>query len=114
MHVRVRVLGVAVALVRGRQRAGAGLRVAAVLGRAAQPQVALLEVRVVALAGQGVGVSVCMRRTVHHLPYFRVLVADVVGELRLLEAGGGHPLVTAGGAGRRIGAVEAGLDEGLP
>lgn len=110
MHVRVRVLGMAVPLVRGRQRAGAGLRVAGVLGRAPQPQVALLEVGIVALAGQGVRVRVCMRRAVHHLPYFRILVADVVGELGLLEAGGGHPLVAAGGAGRRVGAVEAGLD----
>lgn len=37
---------------------------------------------------------------VNQLSYFGVLVGDVVAELRLLEAGGRHPLVAATDAGR--------------
>lgn len=48
--------------------------------------------------------------TVYQLSYFRVLVGDVVAELRLLEPGGRHPLVAAAHTGR-IRRVEAGLDE---
>jgi len=47
---------------------------------------------------------------VYQLSYFRVLVGDVVAELRLLESGGRHPLIAATDAGR-IRRVEAGLDE---
>lgn len=56
------------------------------------------------------------RAPVNQLPYFGLLIGDVVGELRLLEAGGGHALVPAvagGGALRRVGRVQAGLDEPL-
>lgn len=48
---------------------------------------------------------------VHHLPYFLVLVVQRVSQLRLLEAGGRHALVD--GAGRRVGRVEARLDQRL-
>lgn len=107
------MLRVAVRLVRRRQRTGTGLRIAAVLRRAPETQVTLLQMRVVALAGQRVRVRVCMRRTVNHLSYFRILVADVVGELGLLEAGGRHPLVAARRTDRRIGRIQAGLDQRL-
>lgn len=115
-HVRmgVRMLRVTVALMGRRQRTRTRLRVAPVLGRPPQPQVALLQVRVMPLAAQRVRVSVRVRRTVHHLSYFRVLVADVVRQLGLLESGGGHPLVPGSGTGRRVRRVQARLDEGLP
>lgn len=116
-HVRmpVRMLRVAVVLVGRRQRTGTRLRVTPVLRRTAQTQVSLLEVRVVSLrAPQSVRVRVRVRRTVHHLPYFRVLVADVVRQLRLLETGGGHPLVAGCRTGRRIRGVEAGWISALP
>lgn len=58
-----------------------------------QAQMGLLQVGIVALAGQGVRVRVCMRRTVHHLSYFGVIIADVVGEFRFLESGSGHALI---------------------
>lgn len=43
----------------------------------------------------------------HQLPYFRILVADVIGQFRLFETGRRHPLVPArpGGTRRRVGAV---------
>lgn len=113
MRVSVRVLRMTVALVGRRQGTRTRLGVPPVLGRAPQPQVALLQVRVVPLAAQRVRVRVRVRRTVHHLPYFRVLVADVVRQLRFLEAGGGHALVAGRGPGRRVRGVQAGLDEGL-
>lgn len=47
---------------------------------------------------------------VHQLSYFRIFVADVVAQFRLLEARRRHPLVT-GAAGGRVGRVQAGLDE---
>lgn len=41
-------------------------------------------------------------------------LGHLVGEVGLLEAGGAHPLVGGGvGAGRRVGRVQAGLDQGL-
>jgi len=53
--------------------------------------------------------------SVNKLPYFLVVVADVIAELRLLEARGRHALVPAGVAARgtRVRGVEARLDQGL-
>lgn len=76
---------------------------------APQAQVALLEVRIVPLAGERVRV----RRPVHHLSYFRVLVADVVREFRLLESGRRHALVPGSGSGRWVRGVQARLDQRL-
>ena len=41
------------------------------------------------------------------------LLVDVVGELGLLVAGGGHPLVAVAGHGGRVRRVEASLQSGL-
>lgn len=95
-HVRVTVL----LGQRGRQRQRGGARPVLVvaLGRHAHPVM--------------VHVLVALRRPAHRrapvnqLPYFGLLVGDVVGEFRLLEAGGGHslvPSVAGSGALRRVG-----------
>lgn len=113
MHMRMGMLArMTITLMRRGQRTGTSLAVPpVVLWRAPQPQVALLQVGVVPLArGQRVGVRV---RPVNHLPYFRVLVGDVVGELGLLEAGGRHALVPAASPRRGIGGIQAGLDQSL-
>lgn len=55
-----------------------------------------------------------VRRAVHQLPYFLLVVGDVVRQLGLLEAGGRHPLVARRARRRRIRAVEARLDQRLP
>lgn len=113
-HMRMmRVLLVRVTLMGRRQRTGARLRVGRVLRRTSEPQVRLLQVGIVVGAEGGVRLRVGVRRTVYHMPYFRLLVADVVRQFGLLEAGGGHPLVAGSGAGRRIRGIEARLDQGF-
>lgn len=54
-----------------------------------------------------------VRRAIHQLPYFLLVVGYVVGQFGLLEPGRGHPLVAGRAGGGRIRAVQAGLDEGL-
>lgn len=53
------------------------------------------------------------RRRVHHLAHLVLLLGDGVGELGLLVPGGRHALVMVRVAGhrRRVGAVQAGLDQ---
>lgn len=63
------------------------------------------------LAGQRMGVSVRMGRTVHHLSYFGVVIRYVVGEFRFFEASGGHPLVASCTACGRVRGVETSLDQ---
>lgn len=72
-------------------------------------------VQAVVAGGGGLGVPE-MRvpvMAVHQLPYFRVFVADVVAELRLLEARRAHPLVAGCSAAGRVRRVEARLDQRL-
>lgn len=54
-----------------------------------------------------------VRRAVHQLPYFLLVVGNVVRQLGLLEAGRRHPLVPRRAGRRRVRAVEARLDQGL-
>lgn len=54
-----------------------------------------------------------VRRAVHQLPYFLLVVGNVVRQLGLLEAGGRHPLVARRAGRRRIRAVEARLNQRL-
>lgn len=61
----------------------------------------------------GVQRATVVRRPVHQLPYFLLVVGDVVRQLGLLEAGGRHPLVARRARRRRIRAVQARLDQRL-
>lgn len=54
-----------------------------------------------------------VRRAVHQLPYFLLVVGDVVRQLGLLEASGWHPLVARWARWRRIRTVKTGLDQRL-
>lgn len=54
-----------------------------------------------------------VRRAVHQLPYFLLVVGNVVRQLGLLEAGGRHPLVARRAGRWRVRAVEARLDQRL-
>lgn len=54
-----------------------------------------------------------VRRAVHQLPYFLLVVGDVVRQLGLLEAGGRHPLITRRARRWRVRAVETRLDQRL-
>lgn len=52
-----------------------------------------------------------VRRAVHQLPYFLLVVGDVVRQLGLLESGGRHPLVAGRAGRRRVRAIQARLDQ---
>lgn len=55
-----------------------------------------------------------VRRAIHQLPYFLLVVGYVVRQFGLLEPGCGHPLVARRPRRRRIGTVQTRLDQGLP
>lgn len=55
-----------------------------------------------------------VRRAIHQLPYFLLVVGYVVGQFCLLKPGRGHPLVTGGTGGGRVRAVQASLDQRFP
>lgn len=55
-----------------------------------------------------------VRRAIHQLPYFLLVVGYVVGQFGLLEPGRGHPLVAGGTGGGRVRTVQTGLDQRLP
>lgn len=87
---------------------GATLPPQVVVRRARVSAMMLADALVVAPPSAEPRVVVVRTAAVHQLPYFAILVADVVGELGLLEAGGGHALVagcaaTSATSRRRIG-----------
>lgn len=104
----------------GQKVRGGGVHV--VLGvlvvHAAAHHVLLLSMRAVAAVREAALATVAAV-AVHKVPYFLFVVADVVRQLRLLEAGRAHALVAAAvaaaAARRRAGVrrVEARLDQGL-
>lgn len=54
-----------------------------------------------------------VRRSVHQLSYFLLVVGDVVSQLGLLESGRGHSLIARRARRRRVRTVEARLDQRL-
>lgn len=67
------------------------------------------------VTGPGTGIAAVqratVRRAVHQLPYFLLVVRDVVRQLGLLEPGGRHSLVARRTRRRRVRAVQACLDQ---